>query len=296
MQTNTRILAADFEYLESTSLEQVLSWLADYRGEAKILAGGTDVIVKMKTAQLSPRYLINVKKIVDLNYIRQDHGKLLIGAMTTLRQIEQESIVKNAYSALYEAVRSMAAVSVKTMATVGGNLGNASPAADTAPALLAFDAVVKIVSKHGERFVPLESFFVGPGRSVLDPQELITEIQLPAASEESGSCFLKLSRVAADIAKINVAIRLVRSGQTCSLSRIAFGSVAPLPVRVPAVEQMISGQILTPSLVKAAAEAIPTEIKPITDNRSTVAYRIRLSQLMLEEAIQAAWQRAGGKL
>lgn len=295
MQTNTRILAAEFEYLEATKLKQVLSWLADYR-EAKILAGGTDVIVKMKASQLSPQYLINIMKVDSLNYIREENGKLLIGATTTLRQIEQDKSVKSSYSALYEAVRSMAAVSVKNMATIGGNLGNASPAADTAPALLAYDTVLKIVSKDGERLVSLAEFFLAPGRSVLSAHELIEEIQIPAATQNSGSSFLKMSRVAADIAKINVAVNLVRSGRICTLGRIAFGSVAPVPVRVPVVEQMLSGQPLTADLVKEVSDAVAVQIKPITDNRSTLAYRLRLSQLMLEEAIEAAWQRSGGEL
>lgn len=296
METNTRILAPEFQYLESADLDQVLTWLDTYREKARVLAGGTDLLVKMKSGLLEPEYVIYIKKISKLDYIESDNGELRIGAVTTLDRIERDATVRACYSALYEAVRSMAAKAVKNMGTIGGNLGNASPAADTAPPLLVYGASLKLASREGERVVPVTEYFLGPGKSVIKPQELLTEISIPRLGPDTGSSFLKFGRVSADIAKINVAVCLRRSGKRCESCRIAFGSVAPIPIRVLEAEKVLEGQELNPELIKAAAQVAAAEIKPITDNRSTRAYRQKVSRVMLEEALQAAWQRAGGAL
>jgi CO/xanthine dehydrogenase FAD-binding subunit len=187
LATNTRILAPEFRYLESTDLGQVLDWLDECREKAKILAGGTDLLVQMKTTSLRPDCVIYIKKIPQLDYIKFDTEGLKIGAATVLSSIERNETVMTYYSALYEAIRSMAAIAVKNMGTIGGNLGNASPAADTAPPLLVYDAALKIVSQQGERVIPLTEYFVGPGQSVLQPNELIAEIIIPRLGPDSGS-------------------------------------------------------------------------------------------------------------
>ncbi|CEP69205.1 FAD-binding, type 2 [Moorella glycerini] len=296
METNTKILAAEFQYLEGQNLDQVLSWLATYREKARVLAGGTDLLVKMKLGHVQPEYIIFIKKIASLGYIQLDASNLKIGATTTLSQIERHEAIKGYYSALYEAVHSMAAVAVKNMGTIGGNLGNASPAADTAPPLLVYDASLKIASQDGVREIPITEYFLGPGKSALAPNELLLEISIPKIGADTGSSFLKLGRVAADIAKINVAVCLKRSGRTCTSCRIAFGSVAPTPVRVQEAESLLEGKELNEDLITLAAKAGSAEIKPITDNRSTREYRLKVSRVMLEEALRAAWQRAGGVL
>ncbi|NLW07053.1 MAG: xanthine dehydrogenase family protein subunit M [Clostridia bacterium] len=296
METNTKILACEYQYLESSELGQVLTWLEEYGEKAAVLAGGTDLLVKMKMGNLQPDCVIYIKKIAELDYIKDDADALRIGATTSLATIERNEVVKTYYSALYEAVRSMAAVSIRNMGTIGGNLGNASPAADTAPPLLVYDATLKLVSQQGERLVPLNEFFVGPSQSVLKPNEIIAEIIIPKLGPDSGSSFLKLGRVSADIAKINVAVYMLRSGSKCESCRIAFGSVAPTPIRVPQAEAMLNGKEINEELLGAAAQAGAAEIKPITDNRSTKAYRQKVSKVILQEALQAAWQRAGGAL
>lgn len=296
MTINTRVLAVDFQYLEGKNLEEILAWLADYGEKARVLAGGTDLLVKMKTGQVQPEYIIYIKKAAGLNFIRTDSSGLRIGATTTLRQIERHGTIKALYSALYEAVRSMAATAVKNMGTIGGNLGNASPAADTAPPLLAYAATLKLVSQQGERVLPVEEFFLGPGQADISPRELITEIHIPPLAPQSGSSFLKLGRVAADIAKINVAVYLERAGRTCTRCRVAFGAVAPTPIRVREVEALLEGKEIREDLVETAGRAGAAAIKPITDNRSSREYRLKVSRVMLAEALRAAWQRAGGEL
>ncbi|MDN5344077.1 MAG: hypothetical protein PWQ18_188 [Clostridia bacterium] len=296
MATDTRVLAAEFQYLEAHSLDEALAWLGQYGTRARVLAGGTDLLVKMKTGQVQPEYIIYIKKVAGLDYIQADEAGLRIGATTTLRKLEGCAAVKTGYSALYEAVRSMAATAIRNMGTIGGNLGNASPAADTAPPLLVYGATLKLASQAGTRLVPVEEFFLGPGKTCLAPEELLTEISLPPQGSESGSSFLKLGRVAADIAKINVAVSLQRSGRNCTACRIAFGSVAPTPIRVPEAEALLAGQEITEDLIETAAQAGAAAIKPISDNRSTREYRLKVSRVMLAEALRAAWQRAGGVL
>lgn len=295
MLTDSKILAADFEYVACSTVPEVLDCLARYRDKAKILAGGTDLLVKMKTGGPSCEYLIAIKDVTELRYLRAGAASLNIGALTSLAEIQASGIVKERYSALFEAVRSMAAPAVRNMGTIGGNLGNASPAADTAPPLLVFDAALTLAGKRGERTLPLAEFFIGPGQTVLAADELITDIRLTAPAADTGSSFLKLGRVAADIAKINVAVLLERDGDACRRCRIAFGSVGPTPLRLPAVEAMLAGRQVTAALLMAAAQSAADLIKPIDDRRSTGSYRRQVSGVMLEEALAAAWRRAGGE-
>ncbi len=294
MAINTRVLAPEFQYLESTDLGQVLDWLDEYREKAKILAGGTDLLVQMKTASLQPDYVIYIKKIAELDYIKSDNEGLKIGAATALDVIERNETVKTYYSALYEAIHSMAARAIRNMGSIGGNLGNASPAADTAPPLLVYDATLKLVSRQGERVIPVVDYFLGPGETILKDNELIAEINIPKLNADNGSSFLKYGRVSADIAKINVAVNMRRDDKKCESCRIAFGSVAPTPIRIKEAEAVLEGKEINADLLNEAAQVGADGIKPITDIRSTKTYRQKVSKVMLAEALQAAWQRAGG--
>lgn len=296
METNTKILAAEFQYLKAADLEEALTWLKEYGAKAKVIAGGTDLLVKMKAGHIQPEYIIDIKGIEELSHVEAAADVLRIGAAATLNRIESDQLIKTCYSALYEGVRSMAARAVKNMGTIGGNLVNASPAADTAPPLLVFDSVLRISSLAEQKSVPVAEFFTGPGQSVLKPEELLTGIVIPKLGPDTGSSFLKLGRVAMDIAKINVAVCLQRSGQTCIKCRIAFGSVAPTPVRIPEAEALLENKEINAGLFTAAAAAAADSIKPIDDIRSTKAYRLKVSRVILEEALRAAWLRSGGEL
>ena len=295
LKTNTKIVASEFTYFECHSLSEILDLLNKHKENARILAGGTDLLVQMKLGSMQIDSLIFIKKVKTLNYIETNGNCLKIGSVTGLREIEKSEQVKLYYSALYEAVRSMSATSVKNMATIGGNLCNASPAADTAPPLLVYNASLKLVSKRGERVIPIVDFFLGPGKTVLASDELLAEIIIPKLGVYAGSSFLKLGRVSADIAKISVAVFLERAGQTCSNCRIAFGSVAPTPIRVLQAENVLVGQKMTADLITQAAKTAADLIKPITDIRSTSGYRQQVSKIILEEVIRAAWKRTGGE-
>jgi carbon-monoxide dehydrogenase medium subunit len=288
------VLANEFEYFEPRTAEEALSLLDKYGKEASILAGGTDLLVSMKKGDIEPKLLINILGIGDLSYIIENAG-LRIGAATPLRSIEKSKMIEERYQALHEAVRALGKVQVRNMGTIGGNICNASPAADTAPALLALSATVKISCSRGDRIVPLEGFFKSPGETILLSNELLTEIKIPSLPKTSGSAFLKVSRVSADLAKVNCAAFVERSGDTCESCRIALGAVAPTPVRVRRAEDVLNGEKFDVSSVRAAALVARDEIKPITDARSTADYRREVSKVLVEETLKIAWKRAGGR-
>lgn len=292
MQTNTKILAQEFEYLAPKTLDEALDLLDKYKDKnIKILAGGTDLLVKMKTIDLKIDYLINIKSISELDFIDTSRG-LRIGAVTLLSHIIREEKVKMKYSALHEGIMSMATPAIRNMGTMAGNLGNASPAADTVPPLIAYGAEVKLRNKRGERTVLVEDFIIGVGKTIIKPNELITEIIIPEINKNTGSAFLKKSRVKADLSKINLAVYLEREGNVCKDCKIVFGSVAIKALRAEKTEELLKGQIINSELINKVAEQVSSEIKPIDDIRSTAEYRIAMSKEMLKDSLELAWARA----
>ena len=296
MQINTKILAQEFEYLAPKTLDEALILLDNYKDKsARILSGGTDLLVKMKTIDLKTDYLINIKNIPELNFIDTADG-LKIGAAVSLSRIERIGKVKERYPALYEGIKSMAAIAVRNMGTIAGNICNASPAADTVPPLIAYGAEVKLVSKKGERTVLVEDFITGAGKTVIEADEIISQVNIPEINKNSGSAFSKKSRVKADIAKINLAVYLEKEGNICKDCKIVLGSVAVKAIRVKEAEGLLKGQTVNASLIDEAAEKASEEIKPIDDIRSSVEYRTDVARVMVEDTIKVAWERAGGKL
>lgn len=292
MQTDSKILAQEFEYLAPKTLDEALDLLEKYKDKnIRILAGGTDLLVKMKTINLKVDYLINIKNISELNFINTNQG-IIIGAVTPLSHIAREEEVKVKYTALYEGIMSIAAPAIRNMGTMAGNLGNASPAADTVPPLIAYGAEVKLQSKRGARTVLVEDLITGVGKTIMKPNELITEIIIPEINKNTGSAFLKKSRVKADLSKINLAIYLEREGNICKDCKIVFGSVAIKVLRAEKTEELLKGQIINSELINKVAEEVSSEIKPIDDIRSTAEYRMAMSKQMLKDGLELAWARA----
>lgn len=291
MQFNTRLLTHKFEYLAPETLTEALDLLNQYQAHhIKVLAGGTDLLVKMKTIDMEVDYLLYIKGIKELNFVDTAAG-LSIGATIPYSRLLKEDKIKTKYTALYEGIQAIAAPAIRNMGTIAGNIGNASPAADTVPPLIAFGAEVQIENKQGKRTVLLENLFTGPGKTVLKPDELITRITVPEVKPQTGSAFIKKSRVKADLAKINLAVSLTRNGQNCEDCKIVFGSVAATAVRAPRTEKLLEGHPMTEELFIQAAKSVADEIKPIDDIRSTAEYRILMSQEMLYDALKLAWDR-----
>jgi len=293
--SNTHIIPFMYEYYEPSTLEEAVEILSRYGADAKVLAGGTDLLVSMKQGLLKPKCIVNIKRISGLDKIVEREGYLSIGALTKLRSIERNNIIRERFPALYEAVLSMASVQIRNMATIGGNLCNASPAADTAPPLLVYNAELVVYGLDGYRNISIEKFFIGPKKTVLKPNEILVEIKIPYQPENAGSIFIKIARTAMDLAKVNVAVKLVLDhDDNVEDIAVALGSVAPTPVRAHSVEKTLLSRRFSEELVVEASEKVVQDISPITDIRSTAEYRREVSKKLIIDALIKAYQRARG--
>lgn len=294
MMVNTRILQQEFDYFTPKSTQEAISLLSKYGSDAKIIAGGTDLIVQMKLEKVSPVYLINILHIPELNHIEKGND-LRIGAAAKLKDVREFCSNNKEYIALFEAVSVLGKAQVWNMGTIGGNLCNASPSADTAPALLVYKARAKLLSEKGERILDLEEFFKGVNTTAMAPDEIMTEIQIDALSEATGSAFIKVARVGADISKVTCAVAVERDGEACVSCRIALGAVAPVPMRAHETERILSGNTIDASLVKEAGHMVAEEINPIDDVRSTAKYRKGIADVLFRDVFWKAWRRSGGE-
>lgn len=289
--TNSHILVHEFTYLEPGSVAEAVSLLATHGDAARVLAGGTDLIVQMKMERLKPAFVIGIGKLAELKGIRHEDGRLTLGALTTIREIARDTAVRQHYTALADACAAFSTMQVQVMGTVGGNLCNGSPASDSAPALIALGAEVVLAGPDGETRLPLERFFYNPGKTARRPDQLLAAVEVPAPAPNTASAFVKVGRVAADIAKANAAVCIVRDGDRVADCRLAFGSVAPTPMRAPRAEAVLRGQALTPELVAQAAAVAAEEVSPIDDVRSTAAYRRKVVAALTTDGITRAWER-----
>jgi xanthine dehydrogenase iron-sulfur cluster and FAD-binding subunit A len=247
----------------------------------------------MKMERVKPEVVININKIPGLNEIKEHpDGSLSIGALATIHALATHPLVRTRYPALAEACISFGSTQVEVMGTIGGNICNGSPAADMPPALLALCAELTLVSQKGKRFMTLEQFFLSPGKTALQPGEMLVEVTLPAPQPGSTSAFLKATRVVADLAKASLAIAITRQGERISSCRVAMGSVAPTPLLLTKVADALVGRIFSPELLVEAGKLIAESISPIDDVRSSAWYRRRIANVMLQDALTLTWGRA----
>jgi len=274
LSTSSYATLKAFEYFEPTSLEEALSLVAEYGEEAKILAGGTDLMVLMMRRKLNPNFVVNITKIRSLSFIDWNKNDgLKIGALSTLRSLEKSREVRENYPLLVSSIKLIGSVQIRNMATIGGNLCNASPAADTAPPLLALDAEVKIAGKAHSRTMPLDGFFLGPGKTALKQGEILTEIHVKNLPPHSGTAFAKMGRTPTDISKVSAAVVLTTKRDKCEDVRIALGAVAATPIRARTAEKTLLGKEISADSLEATSQAAADEARPITDVRSTARWR-----------------------
>jgi CO/xanthine dehydrogenase FAD-binding subunit len=279
-----------FDYLAPKTVDEALSLLSRHKGKAKVMAGGTDLVPKLKRRELkAPEYVIDLKDIPDLDYIKYDGGVLKLGALLTINALETSSVVRGKFNILFQAARSMASTQVRNRGTIVGNICNAVPSADTAPALLTLEAKVKIISRKGERMVNIEDFFTGPNQTVLNGEELVREIQVSDLPPHSKGVYLKLSpRRAMDLAVVGVAVVVVTKSGTCDDIRIALGAVAPTPVRARRAEDSIRGRKWSDGAIEKAAGITAEESRPISDHRASAEYRSEMVKTLTRRAIKQA--------
>ncbi|MCC6498904.1 MAG: xanthine dehydrogenase family protein subunit M [Anaerolineales bacterium] len=276
-----------FEHFTPSSLPEALSLLAERNGSAAVIAGGTDLLLRMKSGFAKPRAVVNLKRIPDLRGISCDSNSgLRLGALTTLRDLTRTPQIRDLYPALALTAGVMASEQIRNLATLGGNLCNAAPSADLAPPLIALDAEVAIVSLSGERRLPLADFFTGPGKTVLQRGELLKEIVVPPPLGKT--VYLKHSpRAFMDIAIVGAAVRIHKQGSQCRQARIVLGAVAPTPLRVRSGEEILEGQTLSVERIQKAAQASAASCSPISDVRGAAWYRKRMVEVLVRRGIEA---------
>jgi len=274
-----------FEYFEPATLGEAVTLLARYSGRAQPLAGGTDLLVELKEQLRRADCVINLKKITGIGGL-SFHARegLRIGALVTAREIEVSPTLIEHYPSLVQAARELGSIQVRNRATIVGNVCRASPSADTLPPLIADGAQVVIHGGGGDRLVALEDFFTGPGKTVLKPEELVTEIRVPAPAPRTGKVYLKHGRrKAMELATVGVAVSL-----SASEIRIVLGAVAPTPIRARRAEELLRGKTLNDVLIEKAAEAAAGESAPISNVRASAGYRRDMVRVLTRRALQQA--------
>jgi carbon-monoxide dehydrogenase medium subunit len=287
-----------FEYHAPTSLNEAISLLHEHGEKARALAGGTDLVVQMKedaTKFPAPSHIVSLLRVAELGGIEfSESDGLRIGAGATMSDVAESPVVRERYPAIAEGAALVGSIQTMNMATVGGNLCNAAPSADIAPALLAFEADAVIVGPSGRRSVALGEFFEGPGKSVLAADELLTEVRVPVPARGTGSAYDRHTpRKQMDIAVVGVAAVLTVAGERIQRARVALGAVAPTPVRARNAEAALEGQEASDEVFARAAEAAAAECSPISDVRGSAEFRRHIVRVMTERMLREAAGRAG---
>lgn len=278
-----------FEFFEPTTLAEASRLFAEEH--AQLLAGGTDLVIGMKALTETPQSVISLEKIPGLAGVTAEaDGSISVGAMTKVREIELSADIQTHHTALAEGAAEIGSIQIRNLATIGGNIAHASPAADTVAGLLVADAQVDIASADGERTVSIDALFTGPGQTVLAPGEIITRFRLP--NPASGSHYIKHKiREVMDLAFIGVAAAVNLDNGTITEARIGLAAVAPTPIRATAAENLLRGNELTAELLEQAGEAAAAASSPISDLRCSAEHRREMVDVLTRRTLQTAVAR-----
>ena len=292
------MLLPQFEYHEPKTLSEACEFMAEFSGKAKALAGGTDLLVNMKKKLLSPEHLVCVDRVEEMKGIGLSDAEIRIGAAEKVADIASSDDVGKALGALAMGAGNLGSPLIRNLATIGGNLCSARPAADLPPSLIAYGAMVNLMSKEGRRMVAVQDLFTGPGETIMKPEELISEIAVPVPKEAYGAHYIKLGvRRALEISIVNVAafVQLDEDGSHIAEARVVLGAVAPTPIRAPSAEEAIRDGRPDGALFTRAAEAAARDAKPIDDYRASAEYRRDMVKVLTKRALMAAYEEATKK-
>lgn len=288
----------EFEMFFPRTVEEACSLLCKYGEDAQLVAGGTDLFVKMKQRRLVPRILINIKKIPALNQIHYDAGEgLRIGALTTVQSIQDSDVIKKKFRVLSQAAGVLGTPQIRNLGTLGGNLANASPSAEFAPPLLTLQALVRCVGPERERLVPMNEFFIAPGKSALRQGEWITEVRVPNPVTHAQAIYLKHSLRTMDVSMAGAAAFVHLDGGVCREVRIALGAVAPTPIRAGMAEAALTGKKLSGDsndreLLEEIGRIASDESHPIDDLRGFASYRRKVVGMLVRQGLEQVIARA----
>jgi len=285
-------VAHEFDYLKPETLDEAVKVFSTYGSKARVLAGGTDLALKLKEGTETPDMVIDLKGLVALKQIEFDGRQLMIGSLVTFSQIIASPEVREHFPLLRDATRTVGSVGIRNRATLAGNICSAVPSLDSGPALLVYEAQVLTKSVNGERTVPIQEWFVGPKRSALQPGEIVIGIVVPLPSRPAAGCYLKLGRYGGeDLAQAGVGILALDD----NAYRVAFCAVGPIPKRSSRIEAVLHGQTLTDDVLEQVKTLVPEEISPITDIRASKEYRALMVKVMVERGLKIAEARLNGK-
>ncbi|MBB6448231.1 CO/xanthine dehydrogenase FAD-binding subunit [Geomicrobium halophilum] len=285
---------SEMEMISPTSVHECLHALTDQQKSSRLIAGGTDAVVRMKDRNWMPDIWINIKGLKELRYIREDASGLHIGPLTTHTDIVKSELLQSKADVLTFAAKEVGATQMQNMGTLGGNLGTASPAGDTIPALYVLDAHIQLSSLHQIRSVPIKDFFIGPGKTVIKPDEMISDIVIRPQEKNEIGIFEKLGpRKAQSISIVNFTASLKIKAQTrqCIGGKLAFGSVAPTIIRAKKCESMLLLDPLDEHMIQNIAKVAWKEVAPISDIRASANYRKDMASALLERGLYRLMKR-----
>lgn len=283
----------EFEYLRVNTVKEACSLLSEYKDDAKILAGGQSLLTLLKMNIISPRYLVDIKFIPELNSMDYDDKKgLKMGALTTHRAVEKSTLLKEKFPVLPETELVVASVQTRNWGTLGGTLIHADPIGDVAPPLIVLDSKVKLVSSKGERIMPLSELIVDFFMTVIEDDEILSEIQIPPVPPRTGVAYQKFSTIEAGIKIAGAAALVSLDDGICKDVKIALSAVAPIPIRAVKAEEILRGKSLDDKLIEQAAQMASTEADPISDMHASDEYRRELVKVLVSRATKMALERA----
>jgi carbon-monoxide dehydrogenase medium subunit len=288
------MIPGEFDYYAPRTLSEAVGLLQQLGAGAKIVAGGQSLIPAMRFRLALPERLIDINTIDGLEYIREDDGHLMIGALTREADLEESALVQGKYHLLADAARVIADPVVRNRATVGGNLAHADPANDHPAVMLAYNAELIALGPNGTRAIAIDDFFVDLFENALADNEILTEIRIPTPGPGSGGAYYKVERKVGDYAISATAVQLTMSGNTCTAARIGLTNVSAVPMRATGAEQALIGKQITDEVLEAAGRAAAAECDPSPDLRGSVAYKRDLTRVVTKRAIRQAIERAQG--
>lgn len=286
----------DIRYLAPRTLDEAVGAFAAAAGAARILAGGTDLLVQMRAGVVRPGTIIDIKKIAEMNAVEQTpEGGWRIGAAVPGAVLAEHAGFRKAWPGVLEAINLIGSKQVQGRASPGGNLCNGSPAGDSVPAMIAAGAVVTVQGPGGRRSMPVEAVPAGPGRTNLTPGEIVVSFTLPPRAKGSGDAYLRMiPRTEMDIAVVGMGVNLTLEGGVVTAARVGLGAVAPTVLLVEEAGRALVGSRLDDAALEAAAAACRAACRPINDKRGTIAYRIKVAGVLLKRTAAIAAKRAGG--
>jgi carbon-monoxide dehydrogenase medium subunit len=284
----------DFEHFAPKTLKEALALLAKYGDDCKVICGGQSLLILMRQGLVAPKYLVDIKGVSELSYIKDGKEGIKIGATTTHRAIEKSAVIKAKYPVLGEMESRLASIQTRNWGTIGGNICHGDPAGDPAPVLIALNATVTMASTKGARSMPVEDFSLDYFETALEPGELLTEIQIPVPAARTGTIYTKFNIIDSDLATVSVAasVTLGSGDGVCQDIRIALGAAAPTAIRAKKAEAVLKGKNITEALLKQAGEAAAEEADPISDIAASEEYRRELVKVLVPRMTREALARA----